>query len=314
MDRDVFVRQGRARWDQLEKLLSRHQYNAGDWSELSSQYRQLCADLARAQGLDMGQDVLHYLDELAGRSHNRLYGGRRGAGKEFARSLFVEFPRAVRSEWPFFLAANLAFYGPFFLGVLGPLLSADFAALVLPESQQAQMESMYSDSIGRDGFGQDTMMVGFYVMNNVGIAFRCFATGAFAGVGSVVALIYQGLILGTVEGHLWSVGLGRNLTEFTIGHTAWELTGIVIAGMAGMRMGWALVVTHGDTRASSLAAAGPIIYRLILGATVMLFIAAGIEGLWSASPAPFVLKVAFGVFGVIIVAVWLLFGGRGGQR
>ena len=167
-----------------------------------------------------------------------------------------------------------------------------------------------SREIGRGGFGEDVAMVGFYVMNNVGIAFRCFATGALAGVGSIVTLIYQGLLLGTMEGHLWSVGLGWNLTEFTAGHSAWELTGIVVAGMAGIRMGWSLIVTHGQSRIQSLREAGPIIYHLVLGATAMLFMAAAIEGLWSASPAPAIIKMIFGVIGIIAVLIWLVMGGR----
>lgn len=286
---------------------------AQDWSNLAEEYRILCADLARAQALDLGADVLHYLDDLAGRSHNRLYGVRTSESKGLRAAILEEFPRTLRREWRFFLAANLFFYGPFFVGVLGPLLSPSFAGLVLPTSSLEQMEAMYSGEIERAGFGEDVAMVGFYVMNNVGIAFRCFATGALAGMGSVVTLIYQGLILGTMEGYLWSVGLGWNLTAFTAGHTAWELTGIVVAGMAGMRMGWSFVVTHGLSRISSLREAGPTIYHLVLGASVMLFIAAGIEGLWSAGPAPSWMKMLFGLVGCGVVFIWLVFAGRGGR-
>jgi len=310
MDRDRFVRTGRPRWGELEKRLSRSARTAEDWSNLAEQYRILCADLARAQALDLGPDVMHYLDDLAGRAHNRLYGIRLSSAGGIIRSLLEDFPRTVREEWRFFLAANLFFYGPFFVGIIGPLISSSFAGLVLPQEMLVQMEAMYAEETHRGGFGEDVAMVGFYVMNNVGIAFRCFATGALAGMGSVVTLVYQGLILGTMEGHLWSVGLGWNLTAFTAGHTAWELTGIVIAGMAGMRMGWSLIVTNGKSRISSLREAGPVIYRLVLGATAMLFVAAAIEGLWSAGPAPVWLKLVFGVLGVVVVFVWLALGGR----
>ena len=311
MDRDRFVRLGRPRWGDLEKRLARRAKTAEDWSELADQYRTLCADLARAQALDLGPDVMHYLDDLAGRAHNRLYGLRSKTTGGIIRGLLERFPRTLRREWRFFLVANICFYFPFIVGIVGPLISSEFAGLVLPEAMLGQMEAMYADDIQRSGFGEDVAMVGFYVMNNVGIAFRCFATGALAGLGSVVTLIYQGLVLGTMEGHLWSVGLGWNLTAFTAGHTAWELTGIVIAGMAGMRMGWALIVTNGHSRIQSLKDAGPIIYDLVLGATAMLFIAAAVEGLWSASPAPASLKIAFGLVGVVVVFVWLVFGGRG---
>ena len=73
-------------------------------------------------------------------------------------------------------------------------------------------------------------------------------------------------------------------------------------------------MTRGQSRAQSLREAGPTIFRLILGAAVMLFVAAGIEGLWSASPIPFWMKMVFGVLGIVVVVVWLGFGGRRSQR
>ncbi len=45
-------------------------------------------------------------------------------------------------------------------------------------------EEMYSDaaeSIGARGADTDWAMFGFYIRNNIGIAFQCFAAGIFAG-------------------------------------------------------------------------------------------------------------------------------------
>ena len=154
------------------------------------------------------------------------------------------------------------------------------------------------------------MMAGFYVQNNVGIAFRCFATGALAGLGSIFFLVYNGLIIGATFGYLGNVGLGGNLLEFTSGHSAWELTGICLSGAAGLRLGWAMIVTDGRTFVGSLRRAAPELYRLILGTAVLLLVAAAIEGFWSASPVPRPVKYGFGVVQWFIVGGWLYFGGR----
>src|SRR5262249_3470749 len=105
-------------------------------------------------------------------------------------------------------------------------------------------------------------------------------------LGSVFFLVYNGLVTGVVLGHVTSTGAGRNIVTFICGHGAFELTAIVIAGAAGLRMGWALVRTHGMTRIGSLVASGPDVARLVLGAAVMLAIAALIEGFWSPSSIP----------------------------
>lgn len=310
--REAFVRARSERWQALENNLKRRTRSAADASELARLYRSVASDLSTAHATDQPRDVLDYLDDLAGRAHNALYGSRRLGGFSPLRLLAVDFPRTLRRNWAFFLLANVLFYGPFIVGAVSCLLEPSLALNVLPESQLQTMEEMYATSIGRGSTSDDAQMAGFYVNNNVGIAFRCFATGAFAGLGSLFFLIYNGAMLGTVEGYLIANGRGWNLFLFTSGHSAWELTGIVVAGTAGLRMGWALLVTEGRSRAGSLAAAGPELFQLVAGFTLMLFVAAAIEGFWSASPIPWFVKLPFAAVQVVLVLVWLLFGGRRG--
>ncbi len=310
--RDAFVAARQPDWKRLERLLGGSRLGDRQWSELARLYRKVCADLSRARGEELGEDVVAYLDAVAGRAHNALYGARRVGRPDVLQLLGREIPRAVRSAWRPVLVASLLFYGPMVLGFVAPQLDPSFASAVLPPEQLAQMEAMYAEPLStRGGAGADAMMAGFYVFNNVGIAFRCFATGALFGLGSVFYLVYNGLVLGTVKGWLASVGLGHNLLLFVAGHAAWELTGIMLAGAAGLRMGWALVETDGLTRLASLRAAAPSLVRLVGGAGVMLLVAAAIEGFWSASPLPEPVKLAFGAIQVVIIAAWLLLGGRG---
>ncbi len=308
-DRDAFVGARRTRWNALDRLVRLGPREATEWSELASGYRALCGDLARARQLGLPSDVQGYLDELAGRAHNQLYGVRASSGLGLLRTVAVDFPREVRRQSRFFWLATALFYLPFGVGFLGAVADPTFAADILSAPQLAQLEQMYGDGIGR-GAGADVSMAGFYVWNNVGIAFRCFATGALAGLGSLFYLVYNGLVIGTVAGYLGSVGLGGSLLAFTSGHSAWELTGVVVAGTAGLRLGWSMIVTEGRTRMGSLRAVAPTLYRLVVGATALLMVAAAVEGFWSASPVPVPIKYGFGLVQIAIVASWLLFGGR----
>lgn len=309
-DREDFVAARQARWDQLERLLSRPRRSAESWSRLAELYRSVAADLARARSTGQPRDVVRYLEQLAARGHSTLYGRHRtGGSRGILQLVMADFPAELRRSWRFFALASLLFYLPFVVGAVGALVDTDFALQVLPQSTLAQMEQAYSgEGVGRDA-NQDAMMAGFYVRNNVGIALRCFATGIFFGLGSVYVLVYNGLVMGVIEGYLWSVGAGWNLLDFTAGHSAWELTGIVVAGTAGLRLGWALVVTDGLTRGGSLKRAGPTLFRLVVGAMAMLFMAAAIEGFWSASPLPLVVKIGFGLVQIVLIALWLAFGG-----
>ena len=162
---------------------------------------------------------------------------------------------------------------------------------------------------GRDA-GTDAGMAGFYVYNNVGIAFRCFATGILLGVGSLFFLVYNGLVTGTVAGYVMSAGYGQNIWTFMCGHAPFELTAIVISGAAGLQMGYSLVETGGRTRVGSLRQVAPSIARQILGAACLLLIAAVVEGFWSPSSVPAPVKwTVSAVFSILVLTYIGLAGG-----
>jgi uncharacterized membrane protein SpoIIM required for sporulation len=158
------------------------------------------------------------------------------------------------------------------------------------------------------------MMAAFYVHNNVGIAFRCFATGILFGLGSIFFLVYNGLATGAVAGAVTAAGHGGNLFTFIAGHGAFELTAIVISGAAGMAMGYALVAPGRRTRWASLRAKSGDLFRMIMGAALMLLVAAAIEGYWSPSTvaAPVKWRVAAALYALVFA--YLLLAGRKAKR
>src|SRR5258706_13794580 len=78
-------------------------------------------------------------------------------------------------------------------------------------------------------------MFGFYVWNNVSIAFRTFASGLAFGVGTLASLAYNVLDLGLIAGHLIRKGAAQPFLGFVIAHGAFELTAMLLSGVAGMR-------------------------------------------------------------------------------
>ena len=312
-DRDAFVEPRRERWKDLERMLRLPPTDAEGWSTLAEHYRSVCADLARARSLGLAPDVQTFLDDLAGRAHNELYSVRAaGLGSNLIRDIVIEFPREIRRQWGFMLVATLLFYGPFVVGFVGAFTSSDFAGMVLPLQELEAMQDSYAGSLNRT-FGGDAAMAGTYVLRNVGIAFRTFATGALAGLGSVFFLAYNGLVIGTQAGYLQASGIlevRNNFTEFVSGHSAWELTGLCVSGAAGLLLGWTLFAPQGTTVSNSMRRAAPALYRLVLGTAFMITVAATIEGFWSAGPAPRIVKLVFGVVQWGIVGSWFVFGGR----
>ena len=308
--REAFVAPRRARWDELDALLGTTRREPAQVRRLAELTRAVAADLACAQSTRQPDDVIRHLDRLAGRAHNALYGARDLRGIHPFRVIAVDFPRAVRADPGFFLLANLVFYGPFFVALVAAYVDPGIAERVLPPEQLVQMEEMYASPTGRENSGADAQMAGFYVYNNIGIALRCFATGAFGGLGSLFFLIYNGAVLGTTFGFVCRGTAGVNLLTFASGHGSWELTGIVVAGMAGLKLGWALIAPGERTLGASLRAVRGDIGALVAGAVTLLAVAAAIEGFWSASPLPYQVKWVFALLQVPLITAWFVLGGR----
>ncbi|NUP10769.1 MAG: stage II sporulation protein M [Polyangiaceae bacterium] len=313
---DQFVAARHRDWDALDALVGTggalHGKDGATISRTAALYRSLCNDLTRAEGARYTPDLLAYLHGLAARTHNVLYGAPPLRGANALRVLLVDFPVALRRNYKLFLLSCALFLIPFAVGVVGAMSSQDFAEGVLPKATLDQMADAYSQGF-RDGrsSGQDTLMAGFYVQHNVGIAFRCFATGVLFGLGSIFFLVYNGLLIGTTMGWVAHMGHGTNILTFVCGHGPYEITAILIAGGAGLQMGYALVATDGLTRFGSLRRHARAIFAQIIGAAAMLIIAAMIEGFWSPSSLPNEVKWGFSAINMMAVLAFIVLGGRG---
>jgi uncharacterized membrane protein SpoIIM required for sporulation len=316
--REKFLAERRPDWEELSILLGQGKLSrlpASGIARAAALYRAVCADLMRARAAGHGDDVVGYLDSLAGRGHNALYAAPPYRMSALGDLFLRDFPRTLRRRWAFFAIASFLFWVPGIIGYVGAVQSSAFAARVLPEAQLVEYDKMYSKGFGsgRDE-GQDTGMAGFYVWNNVGIAFRCFATGILFAIGSLFFLVYNGLVMGTVMGFVAHSGHGSNIFTFVCSHSVFELTAIVIAGGAGLQMGYALVDTGGLTRWASVRAQSGELVRLILGAAGFLLIAALIEGFWSPSAVAAPVKWTVAGCLALLVTLYLTLAGRGHER
>lgn len=319
MTREELVKLREKNWQRLAETLALAESGLGvkklgpqGIQEMAQLYRALAGDLMRVRRDKLGADLERYLDNLAARAHNALYAGTRLGNKLKLISLIGDFPAALRRNMRFFLLAMVLFYAPGIIAGLAAYSDESYALAVIDEAQLDRMEEMHSKGHeqGRDE-NSDAAMTGFYVFNNVGIAFRCFATGILFGIGPFFYLLYNGLMMGVIFGHLARVGYGTNIFSFASTHGPWELTAIVISGAAGIQMGWALVSTKGRTRIGNLQAHGLELLRQIAGAALFLFIAALIEAWYSPSSLPVMVKYVSGIVGWIAVYGIILFGGGG---
>ncbi|HEX2223308.1 MAG TPA: stage II sporulation protein M [Thermoanaerobaculia bacterium] len=265
-----------------------------------------------------GADLEQRLNDLVLRGHQQLYRQRGGSVGEIAEFIAAGFPRQVRAEGRLVLLATLLFVVPLLFMGFAAQFKPDLALSVLPGEQIEQAGAQYAPDgdlkAGRPA-DSDAMMFGFYIYNNIGIAFRTFATGLAFGLGSIFFLVFNGLAIGAIGGYIHQMGYGENFYPFVIGHGAFELTAIVLSGAAGLRLGFALLAPGRLSRSQALLTAARSSVRILYGATGMLVIAAFVEAFWSPSAlVPDAVKYSVGGFFWLLVLAYLLVLGRGGER
>jgi uncharacterized membrane protein SpoIIM required for sporulation len=310
-------------WDELDALTRRiaahglRALTAEQIGRISPLYRDVCGDLARAQAARYSGPLVDYIQGLTAASHSILYAARgraHGAGstaRARAHAFLSAFPRAVRQHRTAMILATALFFVPFFAALAAALADPSFAFRVAPESMLRPLTEAYAKGFdeGREA-GEGALMAGFYVNNNVGIALRCFATGVLGGLGSAFYLVQNGLATGAIVGYVASQGAGQNILTFMVGHGSIELGAIVLAGGAGIALGWSFVAPGERTRLASLQAVGRDVVIIVAGAAAMLFMAAAIEAFWSASSVPSIVKRGVGGFLFVLVVLYLAVLGR----
>ncbi|MBX3701842.1 MAG: stage II sporulation protein M [Dokdonella sp.] len=325
MKQEAFQARHGAEWTRFEHWLDarqarqRQQRAQADTimaaSEFPSALRRLCQQLAVAERRDYSTQLVADLRGLAQRGHQVLYRPRPPRLRLLFDFLAAGFPRLVRAQGACMAAAAALFFVPLIAVAILLQWHPELIHSLFDSRQLAQFENMYNplhhaDRLGRDG-GADLQMFGVYVFNNVSIGFRTFASGLLAGVGAVFVLVFNGIIIGGVAGHLTAIGYGGPFWDFVAGHSAPELLAIVIAGGAGLHIGMALLAPGRRSRARALAEAGVDGAKLVLGVFAMLVLAAFIEAYWSSIVwLPSTLKHAVGLALWSLLLLWLWRGGR----
>ncbi|XOZ33629.1 stage II sporulation protein M [Halomonadaceae bacterium KBTZ08] len=293
MKQEIFEQRHQQEWERFEQDLtelekSRHP-DADALDSFPARYRQMCQLLAIAQERGYRTDLVERLNALVLRGHHQLYRFNTRFWQHLVTFILVGFPVLVRQEWKMVAVASAVFVLPGLLFYLAVLIEPSLIYGLLDAAQVTKMEDMYNPASERFGSDRasdsDVMMFGYYIYNNISVAFRCFASGLVFMLGSVFMLLFNGLLLGGVAAHLQNLGYTSTFFPFVIGHGAFELTAIALAGAAGLKLGYSLLVPGSQSRLSALKDAGQTAIRLVYGVILMLIIAAFVEAFWSSNHA-----------------------------
>lgn len=323
MDERSFVNTKQDSWNRLSETLEQmRKHGAGSLSmeqleSLGSLYRNVVSDLAFARSQGASEELILFLNDLAGRAHGVLYASESAKFKGVVAFLLGEFPALFRSTFKYTLVAALLFFAgwAFTAYILYTIPDAWNALVPEPVREMMQHSPSTESNPDRDIFiGQDPAeLSGFIMTNNIKEGMKAFAGGVTFGIYSVWILLKNGVVIGaiiTIISRLNGVSL---LLPLLLPHGIIELTAVFVCGGAGLMIGSAMIAPGNLRRTDSIRIVSAQALKLFIGTLPLFVIAALIEGFITPAAIPNIAKLAFSGLTAIGLVLYLGFAGRNAQ-
>jgi uncharacterized membrane protein SpoIIM required for sporulation len=181
-----------------------------------------------------------------------------------------------------------------------------------PSERVAQEESANRDRLQ----GAKTTFSSYLMTHNTKVSIFTLALGITWGIGTVILLFYNGIMLGAVSLDYVLAGQTPFLLGWLLPHGAIEIPAILLAGQAGLVLagaiiGWGKPVPMGRR----LREVSGDLVTMIFGVAIMLVWAGLIEAFFSQYHEPIIpysFKIGFGMIELILLTLFL--GKSGAQK
>lgn len=317
MDIDRYIQRNDPTWRRLSELSRRGARDArrlgeDEVGELITLYQRVSAHLSHARAQYRDPDLNARLSGILGEARVVIYRGRRSALRSFTEFFTETFPAAVWGSRRYVGAAALLFLLPA-LG-MGLWLANSPAALdasVPPELQQLIAEEEFANYYRSDAAQN---FAGYVTVNNIQVAFLAFALGVVPVLGTGWVLAFNGLNIGVMAAVMHRAGEAPQFWGLILPHGLLEISAILVAGAAGLRLSWALVAPGDRTRGEAFRDEGMRAVVIVMGLALWFVVAGIIEGFVTPSGLPTVLRVAVGVAALAVVVVYVVLLGARAER
>lgn len=319
IDLPRFIDAERPYWDELEQRLDYlaaqdRQLNLAEIRHLHYLYQRTAADLGRLVTFAAEPETRRYLETLVARAYAEIHGSHQQRGKfRPLHWFFGTFPRTVRHRWRALACALSAVTIGLVFGLLAIAFDADAKDVLMPfshlqgdPSERVAQEEAIDHNHMR---GHRAQFASQLMTHNTKVAINAIALGFSWGIGTLVLLFYNGVIIGAVTIDYILAGEAVFLAGWLLPHGSVEIPAFILAGQAGLVLAGAIIGWGNQRRLRErLRASAPDIVTLIGGVALILVWAGIIESFFSQYHEPLLLyavKIIFGVIQLLVFLAWL---------
>ncbi len=273
MKEPVFLKKNSQKWRKFEQVVTESNTNPDELAEL---FVQITDDLAYSRSQYPESKTTTYLNHLASNVYQRIYKNKKESKNRIQNFYQTELPLLFRTVHKELLYSFLIFALAVLIGVVSARYDENFVRLILGDNYVNMTIKNIKDGDPMavyKGMGEFMMFV-MITFNNVFVSFKVFAFGLLFSVGTVYILFMNGIMLGSFQYFFFKYGLLLESASTIWIHGTLEISAIVIAGAAGLKMGNSILFPQTYSRLASFVDGAYKGMKIIFG-LVPVFIVAG---------------------------------------
>ena len=274
----AFVKQNKDKWIAFENVLNNQDRLAPD--KLSDLYIEITDHLSYAKTFYPKSNTELYLNALASQAHQKIYKTKRESKNRIVSFWKTEFPSMFYQHHRELLISFLVFAFFCLVGAFSSANEGDFVRSILGDGyvnmtleniEKGDPMAVYKEQ------GEFNMFLGITI-NNIKVAVYAFALGILLGIGTLIIMLQNGIMLGSFQYFFYEKGLLWESVRTIWIHGTIEISVIIIAGCAGLVMGNGMLFPGTYTRMESFKRGVKNGLKIMIS-TVPFFILAGfLEG------------------------------------
>lgn len=325
IDLQKFFAAERSFWDELEKMLVRMENDPERTLSLEELqrfhylYERASAGLARISTFASEPETRRYLESLISRAYGEIHETREKPHRlRPLQWFFMTLPQTFRRRiGAFWLSCAVTLVGCAF-GVLALAIDPGAKPVLLPfdhlHGDPAERVAEEERALKDEMAGAKATFSGHLMQNNIRVSINALALGITWGIGTLILLFYNGVILGAVAFDYIRAGQAKFLVGWLLPHGSFEIPAILIAGQAGLLLGSALIGWGNRlSLRERLRQIGPDLVTLIFGVSLLLIWAGFVEAFLSQYHEPVIpysVKIIFGTIELSLLIAFLGWSGR----
>lgn len=304
-----WLQKRRPYWERLAGLLRQADSSGlrglsrAELEESALLYRQVASDLSTLRQDPSARAYAEHVNHLLARAHHIIYSTRRTSFLHLFRYMRDEYPAVFQRNMRYVVLALAVTVAGGLFGTVLTLARPQFMRHMLGPQMIATIErhEMWTKSV----VAIAPMASSWIMTHNLSVCFVAFAGGVIFGIGPLYSMFLNGMLLGVVGVACQQHGMSVELWSFVAPHGSLELPSIILSGAAGFRLAHGVLFPGLYRWRDAVATSGVEAARLIAGIIPLLMIAGTLEGFFSPSTAPVLLKFTAGGILFTLLLLWL---------